>query len=83
MQEKWQWVAGYKGLYQISNMGRMKSFKKSEEGFVLSNTNAQGGYFSVVLTNGMEKKKRYVRIHVLVAQDTISLNDQERYSNIR
>jgi len=26
--EKWKWVSGWEGIYQISDHGRLKSFKK-------------------------------------------------------
>ncbi len=69
MEEEWKWVKGYEGYYQISNLGRLKSFKKYKSGYILSNKNEKGGYFSVVLTaNG---KTRYCRIHVLVAETFI------------
>lgn len=37
MDEEWKWIKGFKGQYQISNYGRVKSFKKTEGGYILSN----------------------------------------------
>lgn len=66
MEEEWKWIKGYEGYYQISNLGRIKSFKRHKSGYILSNKNKKGGYFSVVLiANG---KRRSCRIHVLVAE---------------
>jgi len=31
MEEQWKDIDGYNGDYQISNMGRVKSFKKGRE----------------------------------------------------
>lgn len=66
--EEWKWIRGFEGVYQISNYGRLKSFKKYGHGYILSNKNQKGGYLSVVLQDTIQKKKRYVRIHVLVAE---------------
>lgn len=71
MNEEWKWVKGFEGVYQISNYGRLKSYKKDPAGYILSNTNVKGGYFSVILTDSVRKKKRCVRIHVLVAEHFI------------
>lgn len=70
MREEWKWIDGYNGLYQISNMGRLKSFHKSKEGIILSNTNKNGWYFTVNLKNS-DKKRKTERIHVLVAKTFI------------
>lgn len=64
--EVWKDIKGFKGVYQISNLGRLKSFKKDTNGKVLSNTNKKGDYFSVILRKG--DKVRSVRIHQLVAE---------------
>lgn len=72
MQEEWKWVRGFEGVYQISNLGRLKSFKKYENGYILSNKNEVGGYLSVILTDSIQRKRRCTRIHVLVAEHFIA-----------
>lgn len=67
--EEWKWVDGFEGVYQISNRGRLKSFHKESDGYILSNVNKKGGYLSVILRD--RKNKRYTRIHVLVAETFI------------
>ena len=48
--EIWKDVEGFEGIYQISNFGRLKSYKVNPKvGYILSNVNKKGGYFSVVL----------------------------------
>ena len=65
--EEWKWVKGFEGLYQISNHGRLKSFHKDKaDGYILSNVNQKGWYFTVNLI--MNGKKTTKRIHVLVAE---------------
>ena len=67
MNEVWKDVDGFEGIYQVSNMGRLKSFKSIPEGRVLSNKNSKGGYLSIVLNNGKGLKKSE-KIHRLVAK---------------
>jgi hypothetical protein len=67
MDEIWKDIPGFEGVYQISNHGRMKSFKELREGRVLSNVNSKGGYISVVLGRN-NKIERSTRIHRLVAE---------------
>jgi len=64
--EQWKDVKGFEGIYQISDHGRLKSYKKDKSGRILSNINKKGGYFSVVLC--YQRKTRYCRLHVLVAE---------------
>lgn len=60
--EIWKDVKGYEGLYQISNMGRVKSFKHANPK-LLTSVNKQG-YHSVTLvrSNGVKEPLRVHRI---------------------
>lgn len=71
MKEEWKWVNGFEGVYQISNLGRIKSFKRTDDGYILSNQNATGDYLRVVLNDTVSMKRRSVAIHVLVAEHFI------------
>ena len=71
MGEKWKWIKGFEGQYQISNYGRVKSFKKTEGGYILSNQNATGDYLRIVLRNSVTNKKKSIAIHQLVAEHFI------------
>lgn len=65
--ELWKDVPGFEGVYKISSFGRLKSYKTNKKlGYILSNKNGKGGYLSVVLE--YRKKKRYTRMHRLVAE---------------
>lgn len=72
--EIWKDIPGWKGLYQISSFGRLKSFKQNNDGKIMSLTNKNGDYFSVVL-QGKGKVRRSTKIHRLVAEAFISNPD--------
>lgn len=65
--EEWKWIEGYEGLYQISNEGRIKSFRGKVDGRILSQVNKDGWYFTVNLYDDDQKMKT-TRIHILVAK---------------
>lgn len=66
MREIWKDIEGYEGLYQISNLGRVKSFKRYSEGKILKARKVTKGYLQVtLLKNGKGKNKK---VHRLVAQ---------------
>lgn len=72
MQEIWKDIKGYEGLYQVSNLGRVKSLQMYAKGGykrrikILKPCNNGNGYHIVYL---MKDKKRSVNyIHRLVAQ---------------
>lgn len=63
--EIWRDVVGYEGLYQVSNLDRVKSFRKGKIRILKANAGIRG-YFRVVLCKDFDKKNRFV--HVLVAK---------------
>lgn len=65
--EIWRDVQGYKGLYQVSNLGRIKSLYRN--GLVLRGSVNNSGYRIVMLYKG-GKHKNFL-IHRLVAQTFI------------
>ena len=66
LNEIWKDIKGFEGLYQISNYGRLKSFKVSKHGIVMSVTNKNGWYLTVRLS--CKERIHTARIHRLVAE---------------
>lgn len=72
MQEIWKDISDYKGLYQVSNLGRIKSKRK-----ILKPIN--GEYLKVGLSkNGIQKT---LTIHRLVAQTFIENSNNYNFVN--
>lgn len=69
MEEIWKDIEGFEGLYQVSNLGRIKSFHKRIEGKIIKLAPDKDGYCLV----GLHKNKRTCRrrVHRLVAQTFI------------
>lgn len=75
MEEEWRDIEGFKGLYQVSNLGRVKSLgrwvdRQKYRAFlnerVLTNKKHTGGYENVCLCK--EGKNKYRFVHALVAE---------------
>lgn len=67
MTEQWKDVEGYEGLYQVSNMGRVKSFHHDKvHGRILKPKEHRDGYLQVDLYRGGKRKTQ--KIHRLVAE---------------
>ena len=69
MDEIWHDIECYKGLYQISNKGRVKSLKYGKERILIPGTNRLG-YMYVCLYH--DNMKKTVKLHRLVANAFIS-----------
>ena len=63
MEEIWKDIKGYEGLYQVSNLGRVKNIKRNK---VLKPLERKGGYVNVNLYDRNLKMKT-LTIHKLVA----------------
>lgn len=64
-EELWKDIKEYEGIYQVSNLGRIKSLKFMKEK-ILKPKKTSKGYLQVLLyKNG---KRKYFRIHRLVAE---------------
>lgn len=68
MQEEfWKDVIGYEGLYQVSNLGRVKSLgnDKTRKEKILKSSSDGKGYLKFCLNSN--QKRKTIRIHQLVA----------------
>jgi len=63
MKEEWRDIPEYKGLYQVSNMGQVKSLRNNE--LILKPITVRKGYLSVNLYKA--GKQKLSRLHRLVA----------------
>lgn len=70
MEEIWKDIEGYEGLYQVSNMGRVKSVRKN---IILKNKIESNGYERVHLYKN--KGYKHFLIHRLVANAFIPNTD--------
>lgn len=86
--EKWKDIRGYEGLYQVSNLGRVKALDrviKTSVGLrkykeqLLSLQNNNEGYKFVILQNAGKRMTKYVQ--VLVAEAFIPNPDNLPYVN--
>lgn len=78
--EIWKDIAGYEKMYQVSNLGRVRSLDRYswngykywlQKGKILKPCQQKSGYLNVDLSNGHSKSHKD-RVHRLVAQAFIS-----------
>ena len=65
--EEWKDITGYEGLYQISNLGRVKTLRTNK---IMRQEKIRSGYLRVMLSNNGNSKRFLV--HRLVAQEFIT-----------
>lgn len=64
--ELWKDIVGYEGLYQVSNLGQVKSFHIYSKGRILKSDARKDDYLYVTLCKGKDRYKKSYRIHRLV-----------------
>lgn len=65
MAEAWKDISNYEGLYQVSDKGRVRSFRGVEIRILKTHIRKRDGYEYVGLRDGTERKT--VKVHRLVA----------------
>ena len=73
--EKWKDIEGYDGMYQVSDLGRVRS-KNSGEWKVMSTSKNNSGYLMVQLSK--DGKKKHFLVHRLVASAFIPNSDESK-----
>lgn len=73
--EKWKDIFGYDGMYQVSDLGRVRSLKFGKTR-VLRAKKEKNGYLRLNLLK--YGKRKYFLVHRLVAQAFIPNNDDEK-----
>lgn len=63
--EEWRDIRGYEGIYQVSNLGRVKSLKFGKERILSLGKTTSGHMQATLLKNGVAK---HIGIHQLVAE---------------
>jgi hypothetical protein len=76
LEEVWKDIIGYEGLYQISNIGRVKSFRQWKRAgkcpeYILKPSLSNNGYYQVMLYRNHSDRHKYL-IHRLVAEAFIA-----------
>ena len=88
MEEVWKDVVGYDGLYQVSNLGNVRSLDRVEKwngserprkGRMMTTRPDKNGYLVVGLRNGMCQKTK--KVHRLVAEAFIPNKNSDREVN--
>jgi len=70
MKEQWKSVVGYEGLYEVSNIGRVKSLHKCHgNGFkILCQLLNKQGYYCIGLSDASRGLRKTQKVHIMVAQ---------------
>lgn len=76
MDEVWKDIEGYEGLYEVSNMGRVRSFpRNTTSGKILKPITQKNGYLYVILYK--DGKAKNYKVHRLVALAFVPNDDPE------
>ena len=77
--EIWRDIVGYEGLYQVSNLGRVKSFKRDRLRILRAHIDRHGEYFMIALYK--DNKSKLCRLHILVAETFVPNIDKKPFVN--
>ncbi len=75
MREEWKDIPEYEGLYQISNLGRVKSLRGKQK--ILSQLVNRDGYYIVRIRKNKKRKEYFV--HRLMAMCFIEYKNNYKY----
>lgn len=67
MEEIWKQISGYEGRYEVSNLGKVRSYAQNKKGKFVSGSLSKKGYIMVKLYDSNGVNKTYP-VHRLVAK---------------
>lgn len=70
--EIWKDIPGFEGYYQVSNLGRIKSFKQFKQGKILKPIKGNCGYLQITLDRNLGLNKR---VHRLVLESFLGKSE--------
>ena len=75
--EQWRDIDGYEGVYQVSDLGRVRSLKFGKTR-MLKGTKNSDGYLFVDLLRGGKRTRKSISVHRLVAQTFVPNDDESK-----
>ena len=75
--EIWKPIVGWEGLYECSNLGRIKSYRQNEEGVIKNPTPYKNGYLRVNLCK--DGKYKTMLVHRIVCAAFLENKDGLKY----
>jgi hypothetical protein len=80
VEERWLPIVGYEGLYEVSDLGRIKSSsRKGTRGGILKQKLTKKGYFDIMLNN---KSYKMLKVHRLVLEAFLPLEEKKEVDHI-
>jgi len=80
VEEEWRPIVGYEGLYEVSDLGRIKSFAQCKDGRIMKPSPNKDGYLNVNLCN---KGKKIFKVHRLVNLRWATHSQNQRFQKKR
>lgn len=81
MTELWRNIDGYRGMYQVSSLGRVRSYKKGYEHILCPAIDGSGKHYYFVLLYKNGEKRKIQTVHRLVAKHFIKNPENKKCVN--
>ena len=73
VEERWLPIVGYEGKYEVSDLGRVKSFARYKNGKILKLSSIDNGYLQIQLWSVL---KKFHLVHRLVLQAFLPIDEE-------